>query len=543
MHMWRQHFHLHAKHYALAVAVVVGTLGLGAGLGVVGQQTIRQANLRIDAAEAELSTVSRELDRAFERLGQTNSAEMCTPGGLIKLRAMLLDFRYIRDIGIYDREGRLFCTSSMGALPKAQFDPAASLINQEGRLYWLDMPLIMSDRQIKATVIRDGAFNVVLDPFISQALLKHRDIDAIWFVMGRRITRLSAPDANDFDLEQAMLNAVRQASLDADVQFVAGRFIVTRGLAESEFVVQIVRAPAAMVAGHVAYLVLLIIGALALGALAYYLLLERMRRANDLKYRIRRLLVERNLVCLYQPIVDLTSGNVTGCEVLMRLRNDERLISPDEAIPAILARGLAWELDRLISAKAVTELLAALPPGPSFKLAFNFFPENLAHRDFRAHLDRLRELAGKRLQLNIEVTEYSFVPESIDTLHQLRDDGYLVSVDDFGTGYSNLGTVKRVGPDFLKIDKSFVFEMEDASLRSNLIPEIVAIARAVGAEVIGEGVENLAQAQSLHELGVRYGQGYYFARPMAADALCIWMQERTITKPNVSKRRDIRRVA
>ena len=101
-----------------------------------------------------------------------------------------------------------------------------------------------------------------------------------------------------------------------------------------------------------------------------------------------------------------------------------------------------------------------------------------------------------------------------DDVARLREERYLISVDDFGTGYSNLGTVKRLSPDFLKIDRSFVFDMEDDSLRSTLIPEIVAIANAVNADVIAEGVETEKQASRLKRMGVRYGQGYWFGRPV-----------------------------
>lgn len=183
----------------------------------------------------------------------------------------------------------------------------------------------------------------------------------------------------------------------------------------------------------------------------------------------------------------------------------------------------------------MTELKALLPAEQPFKVAFNFFPENLGRPEFKTHLQTLRSLAGDTLSINVEVTEYSFAPESIEVLHSLKDEGYFVSVDDFGTGYSNLGTIKRVAPDFLKIDKSFVFEMEDASLRSNLIPEIAAIARAVGADLIAEGVENERQAQSLLTMGVRYAQGYYFARPVPGPAMVAWMHQAAISADAIAQ--------
>lgn len=217
---------------------------------------------------------------------------------------------------------------------------------------------------------------------------------------------------------------------------------------------------------------------------------------------------------MYQPIVDLTTGRVAGCEVLMRLRDGDEIISPDRVIPLIMEKKLGWALDSAVSERALRELSVALPAkeeAPPFKVALNFFPENIRYLQLR---ELLQPLQSNRIAVNVEVTEYGMSDDLFDDIARLRDDHYLISVDDFGTGYSNLGTVKRLSPDFLKIDRSFVFDMEDDSLRSSLIPEIVAIANAVQAEVIAEGVENEKQASRLKHMGVRYGQGYWFGRPL-----------------------------
>src|SRR5690606_12932161 len=102
-------------------------------------------------------------------------------------------------------------------------------------------------------------------------------------------------------------------------------------------------------------------------------------------------------------------------------------------------------------------------------------------------------------------------------------EGFLIAVDDFGTGYSNLQLVTKLSPDILKIDGSFVYELEEASLRSNLIPQIVNIARAVGADAVAEGIEKPEQARLLAAQGVQYGQGYALARPMPLERFIAFM--------------------
>jgi EAL domain-containing protein (putative c-di-GMP-specific phosphodiesterase class I) len=132
-------------------------------------------------------------------------------------------------------------------------------------------------------------------------------------------------------------------------------------------------------------------------------------------------------------------------------------------------------------------------------------------------------LRSHRFNFELAVTEKICQGAILKELSFLKQAGFLVSVDDFGTGYSNLGSVKNLSPNFLKIDKSFVFDMEDASVRSSLIPEIVSIARAVNTALIAKGIENEAQRKLLQAYGVEFGQGYLFGKPMAIDDFLAFM--------------------
>jgi EAL domain-containing protein (putative c-di-GMP-specific phosphodiesterase class I) len=208
-----------------------------------------------------------------------------------------------------------------------------------------------------------------------------------------------------------------------------------------------------------------------------------------------------------------------GCEVLMRIRDGDELISPLLALPEIEKQGLGWVLDSFVLQQSLRELAQALPPTSGFKVAVNLFPDNIQFRRLDALISPLQAMLRRPdLQLGLEIVEQSYDDTVVHEIAALRQAGYQVSVDDFGTGYSNLGRVKRMAPDVLKIDRSFVFEMEDLSLRSSLIPEIVSIARAIGSSLVAEGIENELQAEQLASMGVEYGQGYLFARPLPVDA-------------------------
>jgi EAL domain-containing protein (putative c-di-GMP-specific phosphodiesterase class I) len=107
--------------------------------------------------------------------------------------------------------------------------------------------------------------------------------------------------------------------------------------------------------------------------------------------------------------------------------------------------------------------------------------------------------------------------------HSRKTAKFMVSVDDFATGYSNLGSIKAFLPDFLKIDQSFVRDMENASIRSSLIPEIIGIGRAVGAKLIAEGIESERQYSMLRNMGVEFGQGYLMCRPLPIEEFAAYM--------------------
>jgi sensor c-di-GMP phosphodiesterase-like protein len=98
----------------------------------------------------------------------------------------------------------------------------------------------------------------------------------------------------------------------------------------------------------------------------------------------------------------------------------------------------------------------------------------------------------------------------------LRDEGFQISIDDFGTGYSNLNQIASMECNAIKIDRSFVADMETGSIKSSIIPHVVGMAEALKLRVVAEGVENEAQAKKLEEMQVEYGQGWLFGRPMTA---------------------------
>src|SRR5690606_29103455 len=126
-----------------------------------------------------------------------------------------------------------------------------------------------------------------------------------------------------------------------------------------------------------------------------------------------------------------------------------------------------------------------------------------------------------RFQLIAEITEDEYLDDqgTLGQLNALSELGIGVAIDDFGTGYSNLKQLKQLSCDYLKIDRSFVIDIQEESIKSSLIPRMVDIAEQLGLSVIAEGIEHPEQQHILAEMGVQYGQGWALGKPMTAREL------------------------
>ncbi len=158
------------------------------------------------------------------------------------------------------------------------------------------------------------------------------------------------------------------------------------------------------------------------------------------------------------------------------------------------------------------------------KLGVNFFPETISNGRAKDIIQTFLASGEYSFELNLEVLEQDFQGALIKQIDFIRSLGVTVSIDDFGTGYSNLGSVKDFAPEYLKIDRSFVHAIDTTSIRSSLIPEIINIAKAVNAQTVAEGIEEAEQIPVLQELGVKYVQGYYYAKPMPLAQFCDFVE-------------------
>jgi diguanylate cyclase (GGDEF)-like protein len=254
---------------------------------------------------------------------------------------------------------------------------------------------------------------------------------------------------------------------------------------------------------------------------------ERVAERLMLERELRQALARDQLTVHYQPKLRLSDRRVVGMEALLRWNHpDLGFVAPDEFIPIAEDTGMiveigAWVLDQACAQLAKVRDELARPD--LVTISVNLSVRQLRDGTILDHVARSLLRHGVPAgSLCLELTE-SMLMADVDHLSshlaQLRACGVKVSIDDFGTGYSSLAYLRRLPIDEVKIDRSFVWDLDEQGPGASMVSAVVAIAGSLGITTVAEGVETEAQLEQLHELGCDEGQGYLFSRPVPADQL------------------------
>jgi diguanylate cyclase (GGDEF)-like protein len=229
----------------------------------------------------------------------------------------------------------------------------------------------------------------------------------------------------------------------------------------------------------------------------------------------------------YQPVVDLASGAITGCEALLRWRHPERgMVPPATFIGLAEDIGLIVPIGEWVVRQACMQ--AARWPVP-VKVAVNLSPLQLTSRDLLHTV--VLALANSGLpaaRLELEITESVFLQDNENTLavlNELRGLGVGIAMDDFGTGYSSLSYLRSFPFDKIKLDQSFVRDLSDRADCMAIVNSIASLGRDLGMVTTAEGIETAEQLELLRTAGFVEGQGYHFWRPMPSAALTQLLRE------------------
>ena len=247
---------------------------------------------------------------------------------------------------------------------------------------------------------------------------------------------------------------------------------------------------------------------------------ERLALISDL----RAALDEDQLVLHFQLTQDFRTGRIAGLEALVRWAHPTRgLVYPDEFIAMAERVGLIVPLTRVVLRKALEELVRLDAAGHELTMSVNISHLDLLDDSLPGYIETLLahfEISARRLTLEVTESSLGEEPERArSSIEALRRLGVRISIDDFGVGYSSMSKLLELPIDELKIDKTFVFALENDVRARAVISSTIELGRALNVTVVAEGIENFSNHQLLRTLGADIAQGYYIARPKSSEEI------------------------
>lgn len=508
---------LSLRNFKLAalVAIVVGCSGLFALVTAEIVRSFQDGQNRERMHELAASTLHRaELaaDYAFIALGELTERSniVCSPYTVEYFRAQIYRRAIVKDIRVVDAAGNTLCSAfpaALGASDKMlDLSTAEASVNSQIKL----MPLKLNE-QPAFGVLWDIDDDLRLMAVVNTGTLvydvlpnafRHRNHAVIALGSGSVIASHieGVTPGDDMTSPVVFRSKSRRYPLTAEIR------INTAQVADWNNQV------------GAAYP----IGGGILGLIFALLIIRTLSGPPSITTEIDRALAAQEFKPYAQAIYCLSTGRITGCEILARqIQRDGTVIPPYQFIPLAEQSGKIVPITWQIMDEALAKMRPFLNEDKKFTIAFNIVASQLMAPSFASELRA--HVIGARVasrQITIELTErqeISNLSEAAQTIGKLKERGYNFAIDDAGTGHSGLSYIQKLGVDVIKIDKLFVDSIvEDASTRS-LIKMLVRLAGDLGMQTVAEGIETEEQQQALRKLGVDKGQGFLVSRPLPLD--------------------------
>ena len=255
-----------------------------------------------------------------------------------------------------------------------------------------------------------------------------------------------------------------------------------------------------------------------------------LREQTELLRDLRRALAQNELELYYQPKIHAPTGEITGAEALMRWQHPKLgMVSPTTFIPIAERYGLIGSLGNWLIDEVCRQIRAWRDGGLRMRVAINISVYQLRQVDLVERIARaLRTHDVNPGLLTCEITESVAMEDADNTIavfKQLTQLGVSISIDDFGTGHSSLSYLRKLPTSELKIDRSFVLDLETSEDARKVASAVINLAKSLDLKVVAEGVETEGQNRILREFGCDQLQGFLFAKPMSAKALAVWAMD------------------
>lgn len=239
-----------------------------------------------------------------------------------------------------------------------------------------------------------------------------------------------------------------------------------------------------------------------------------------------RLAIENNeLQLFYQPKIDLATGRIMGVEALIRwIKPDGTIVKPDSFVPIAEKTHLIGKISEFVLTEGCRQNMMWQKMGyPNIVMSINFTSTDFYQNDLKEKvLDALVKAGLEPQWLEVELTEtlaLSDIDYAVSQMNKLRELGVKLAMDDFGTGYSSLSYLQILPITLLKLDRSFITDIEHDNIAYEIVSAVIRIAKSKKIETIAEGIENTVQESILRMAGCDYGQGYLYGKPMPANKL------------------------
>lgn len=462
----------------------------------------------VDSLSAEIGTSADDTIAALRRI-LNDSPSLCTPTFITNVHTEMENSLHLKDVLVEDRPGAQFCNAFgdhrtyvpiSSNLSIAGHDETVAVVKLDG----LDAPLLKisaasGDRIVSAIMPLLG--------YGGEGLLAR--------VQPAKFVRISLTDGTPV-VAAGLSKAFDHRTSNADfisAQSLAGE-IPLRAEAGTKF--SVVRndysnldAGFTLVAG-------------AMSAAFLLLMLQYVRRSNISGFELERAIAHGELKPYYQPVIDLSTGRIAGCEMLCRWeRKNGRVILPGTFIDYAEQSGLAIPMTVSLMQQVRADLGELYFEHPELKVSINLFE---GHFRDRSIVDDVQAIFGGSSisfhQLVFEITERRPLnsTQAFDTIAGLHGIGAKLAMDDAGTGHSNLAYLQTLGVDVIKLDRVFVDMIKADTTQVPVLDGLIAVARDLGTEVVAEGVETPAQAVYLRQRGVFMAQGFLFAPALKAKS-------------------------
>ena len=496
---------------AMAICGIVAGYFLGRALALqLAENWLDQnAKIAVDQGDAAF-TEARDLLAGLKH----SPYSFCSDAEMAHFRELVFRSKYLKDVGRI-HNGKIDCsaTADHSTLALGKFKPAS--VQQDGTIAYSNLVPIR-DAKLKRFGLQLGTAYVVLGPLPPASKgpfplqLNFKESDATGDQPGGLAD--GPPEISKLDMTTDGVGREGQLLYATQCSMLHSTTCVTASAT----------APDAL-RGEVGTITICTLLWGLLGAVIGIGFSIILNRRCELYQQFHRAVSSDKVEVVYQPIVALSTGRIVGAEALARWKDDDdNPISPDVFIKIAEDHGFIQEVTKKVLGRALSALAETLRENHDFRLSLNISGADIADPGFLPMLDNsLRRVNVQTESLVVEITERVAAENAtaMETIRELRRRGYSIHIDDFGTGYSNLDRLLYLYADTIKIDKAFTRVIGTEAVTVAIIPQILAMAKSLGLEVIVEGIETERQA-NYFTLGEQklFAQGFLYGRPVNEES-------------------------